>query len=461
MRESRCWWTSPSAGRRNTRLAQYRAQLERRVEERTVELSQANQKLRAEVEERHRIEGDLRAAKAAAEAANTAKSSFLANTSHEIRTPLTSILGYADLLADPALPEDRRDQYLEVLQQNAQHLLALIDDLLDLSRAEMGKVRLTFADHSPRGIAEEAVDLLRAWASEKALELTLECAAGLPQAVFTDGVRVRQILLNLLSNVIKFTPWGRVALLVSSRSSAPGNDIIEFRVTDTGIGVAGEHLGKVFEPFYQVEQGARKRFGGSGLGLAISRQLALQLGGTLRVDSTPGQGQQPSPSNFQSKPREEMSWSTQSRRINGRSVERSCWRKIIRAYGCSLTSTCGVRGPRCLQAADGARALELVQEMMARRDGSESRIDLALLDLHMPVMDGAESMRQMRAAGFTGPIVGLTADYAEKSAAEWLRDGWDAMAAKPIDRQAFIPLLARMLDAGKQKGTPAGLPINK
>jgi CheY-like chemotaxis protein len=367
---------------------------------------------------------------------------------------LTSILGYADLLTDPALPAKQRGQYLEVLQQNANHLLALIDDLLDLSRAEMGKVRLTFNDHSPRAIAEEAVELLRARAAEKALELTLNCAPDLPEVVHTDGVRVRQILLNLLSNAIKFTPWGRVSLGIASRAGRRNEPTIEFRVTDTGIGVAQEHLAKVFEPFYQIDQGARKRFGGSGLGLSISRQLALQMGGALRVESSPGKGStfilelpvkasQKSPPIVQA-PTVQPTLSGTILLAEDNPSVRLLVDEYLRRAGAAV-----------LMVSDGAQALEMMRKSMSEGEGRPGHIDLALLDLHMPEMDGAEAMRKMRAAGFPGPIVGLTADYTERSAAEWVRDGWDAMAAKPIDRQAFIPLLARMLDSHRKQDVPA------
>ncbi len=444
-------------------LDQYRSQLEQRVADRTTELSLANQKLRDEVEERHRIEADLRAATAAAEEANASKSTFLANTSHEIRTPLTSILGYADLLSDPALEADERVKYLDVLQKNAQHLLALIDDLLDLSQAEMGKVRVNFGDHSPREIAAQAVELLRPRAVEKSLELSLEFAGEIPAMIYTDGVRVRQVLLNLLSNAIKFTPRGRVTLKVTGEQSgdAPAAAFVSFEVTDTGIGLDAGHIERVFEPFYQVEQGATRRYGGSGLGLAISHELAGQLGGSLVVSSSPGKG------------------STFTLTLPATLGEIEAGEPVdhVPAASDGLSGT-------ILLAEDNANIRMLVQEYLRRagatvitsENGAEAvarvkqsleqhgpAIDLVLLDLHMPVLDGEQAMRQIRAAGFAGPIVGLTADHAERSTVEWSQEGWDAMAAKPIDRQAFIPLLARMLGEGAwgrdgQRGQEVGTP---
>ncbi|HEY4328627.1 MAG TPA: ATP-binding protein, partial [Phycisphaerae bacterium] len=272
-------------------LAQYRTQLEQRVTERTAELSQANRQLREEVRERQRIEDELRAATAEAEAANEAKSAFLANTSHEIRTPLTSILGYADLLAEETLSGTDRAKFLNVVKHNAQHLLGLIDDVLDLSRAEMGHARVSQERVSPREIALQTIEQLRPRAQEKSLNLCLNMADELPETIYTDGVRLRQILLNLLSNAIKFTQNGSVGLsLMIFHSELDADPTIRFDVADTGIGLSPEHLERVFEPFFQVEANHARRVGGFGLGLAISRQLAIRLGGLLSVKSLPGVG---------------------------------------------------------------------------------------------------------------------------------------------------------------------------
>jgi PAS domain S-box-containing protein len=445
-------------------LAQYRTQLEQRVAERTAELSRANDRLRGEVEERHRITEELRAAKTAADAANVSKSTFLANTSHEIRTPLTSILGYADLLADPQLSEGQRGKYLEVLQQNAQHLLSLIDDLLDLSRAEMGKVRVAFGAQSPREIADQAMELLRHRAAEKALAFALDCCDDVPEQFQTDGVRVRQILLNLLSNAIKFTARGKVTLTIRGvRPAGEGGDgaarVLRFEVADTGIGLDEAHVQRVFEPFYQVDQGATRRYGGSGLGLAISRQLAHQIGGSITVTSTLGAG-----STFVLElPVAPAAGRAGGGATGGAGEARGGGGRAMTIAGASILlaeDNPNIRllvdeylrraGARVVTVGDGAQA---VQRMQAGGAGG-GRFDLILLDLHMPHLGGLEAMRQIRAAGYGGPIIGLTADYANKSAAEWAADGWDAMAAKPIDRQAFIPLLADMLARGQKNDGP-------
>ncbi len=435
---------SPSANATSRSLALYRGQLEQRVEERTAELSRANVQLRREVSERQRIAEELRAATAAAEAANDAKSNFLANTSHEIRTPLTSILGYADLLAERQLEPHDHDRYVDIVRQNAQHLLALIDDLLDLSRAEMGKVRVTFGEESPREVAQQAVELLHPRAAEKELALILRIDPETPATIQTDGVRLRQILLNLVSNAIKFTPHGSVTLTLHRSPADEGKTMVRFDVTDTGIGMSPDNLQAIFEPFYQIDQSNTRRFGGFGLGLAISRQLAQQMGGELNVQSTPGSG------------------STFSLDLPVRHVEPSPPPKAISAASAPTLpahvliaeDTPNIRllvseyltraGASVTAVGNGAEAVGAIRQSLA--GGAAGRaFDLVILDLHMPVLDGAGAMKQIREAGFPGPVVGLTADYMEKSPDQWTREGWDAMAAKPIDRQAFIPLLARMI----------------
>lgn len=273
----------------------YRGRLEQNVQARTADILTANRRLQDQIDQRKGIEAELRSAKRASEEASIAKSTFLANTTHEIRTPLTSILGYADLLADRDLSADQRDRFVTIVRQNAAHLLTLIDDLLDLSRIETGNLRVTMADHSPLDIAENTLELLRPRAVQKGLTLTLNPHADIPDVLRTDGVRLRQVLLNLVNNAIKFTPTGTVSLVVrgieaSGNAATVDNGWVQFDVIDTGIGIAAEHLAQIFEPFYQVEHGENRRYAGTGLGLAISRRLIEQMGGTLTVSSQWGKG---------------------------------------------------------------------------------------------------------------------------------------------------------------------------
>jgi signal transduction histidine kinase/CheY-like chemotaxis protein len=418
------------------------------VEARTADLSSVNRHLQREVEERERIEGELRSAKLVAEKASAAKSAFLANTTHEIRTPLTSILGYADLLLDGGMTEEQRDRYVLVLRQNASHLLKMIDDLLDLSRIETGNLRLTLDDYSPMEIAEQTLELLRPRATEKGLILSLDLEGQLPSTVRTDGVRLRQVLLNLLSNAIKFTPSGRVALAVHGAGGEDGSGMrcLQFDVVDTGIGIEAEHRALIFEPFYQVEQGENRRHGGTGLGLAISRKLVEQMGGTLEVSSELGRG-----SVFKVRipvllPSKVSQQSTQmvhkESRIEGHVLlaeDNTNIRWLVEEYlrraGATVTAV-----------SDGIQAVEAARQAIE----GQRPFDLILLDISMPGMDGGEAMQRIREGGYTGPVVALTAHSASDEKACFDMPGWDAVAAKPINRHTFIPLIARLIDERRQ-----------
>ncbi|HVX86894.1 MAG TPA: ATP-binding protein [Phycisphaerae bacterium] len=438
-------------------LEEYRVSLERRVAERTAALSAANDRLRADAEERQRAEEQLRAAKESAERASEAKSVYLANTTHEIRTPLTSILGYVDLLMDDALPERQRRRYLEVVQQNAGHLLKLVDDLLDLTRAEMGKMMLTLETESTRDMAAQAIELVRPKAAEKNLELVLEIARNAPSLIHTDGVRLRQILLNLLANAIKFTPTGRVSLVVEaagqSGAAPPGADPtadptadpaahhVRFNISDTGIGIGAEFTRRIFEPFFQVDHGPSRRYRGFGLGLAISRELVERLGGAIRVTSMPGVGSTFSvelpvkidgAAPLRAASRDAASERLQARVLLAEDDANIRWlvEEYLRRAGAQVVSL-----------SDGASAVAQVQNELAQGPGP----GLVLIDIHMPAMDGIEVMRRLRSMGYRGPIVALTAHPQAEDRERWRAAGCDAVAGKPIDRATFIPMLARLL----------------
>ncbi|MGN6371314.1 MAG: ATP-binding protein [Phycisphaerae bacterium] len=427
-------------------LEEYRHRLEQRVQERTADLSAVNQHLQREIDERHKIEAELRAAKQLAEQASNAKSIFLANTTHEIRTPLTSILGYADLLVDPSLSEDQRAQYLTILRQNASHLLRMIDDLLDLSRIETGNLRLMLDDYSPLELAEQSLELLRPRAAEKGLSLSLAADGTLPEVIRTDGVRLRQVLLNLLSNAIKFTPTGAVSLTVSkihgNNANAPW---LQFTVADTGIGIPPEQHERIFEPFHQVEQSGNRRFGGAGLGLAISRKLVDQMGGTLELSSEPGRGSiftlkipsfAPASLVHAARPMVQRESRIEGRVLLAEDNPNIRWlvEEYLRRAGAAVTPV-----------SNGAQALAAIE-----RAAPAHPFDLVLLDINMPTMDGSEAMARIRTLGYAGPIVALTAHSSAEEQHRFLQAGWDAVAAKPINRHTFIPLIARLIEERRQ-----------
>jgi CheY-like chemotaxis protein len=315
----------------------------------------------------------------------------------------------------------------------------------------MGKMRVTFGAHAPREIARQAVELLRPRAQEKSLPLHLALAQDVPDEICTDGMRLRQILLNLLANAIKFTTQGSVGLSVHlGTPRTDGLSPLEFDVTDTGMGIAPEHLRRIFEPFYRVEQDTPRRVGGVGLGLAIARQLAIQMGGELTVKSTPGAGSAFTLTLPLKPPAAEPGTdlnTVPTAALAGRILlaeDTPNIRLLVKEY---LTRA----GARVTAVADGAAAVE---HMRQTTEGEP--FDLILLDLHMPLLDGPDTLRQIRALGYAGPIVGLTAGYSDKPDAQWTAEGWTAMAAKPIDRQTFIPLLAQLMGTHASPGVPPG-----
>ncbi len=238
-------------------------------------------------EVRARTERELTNAKLAAEAANRAKSEFLANMSHEIRTPLAVVLGFTDLLITRDRPRAEVLEHLRTIRRNADHLLNIINTILDLAKIEAEKFELELADCPPRQIVEEVASSLRVSANQKHLKLDVEFVDPLPTAIRTDAGRLRQILLNLVGNAIKFTHSGGVRITVSHHSGKNARGRLRFAVADTGIGLTAAEIGGLFQPFTQADMSDSRRFGGTGLGLAISQKLAGMLGGRIEVCSEP------------------------------------------------------------------------------------------------------------------------------------------------------------------------------
>jgi signal transduction histidine kinase len=258
--------------------------LEETVSARTVALAQANAKL---VE----VNRDLVAARDAANAASRAKTEFLANVSHEIRTPMTSILGFADLLSEPDCPTAERIDAVAMMRRNADQLLTMIDDIIDISKLETGKLAIEPRRFAPRELALEVTSLLHVRAEEKNLRLAVEFHSAIPGTIESDPQRLRQILLHLLGNAIKFTQTGEVRLAVKVVSPGPQPAAqIAFEVIDTGVGMSQEQLQNVFESFRQADMSAKRRFRGIGLGLAVALRLARMLGGDISATSQPGTG---------------------------------------------------------------------------------------------------------------------------------------------------------------------------
>ncbi len=423
------------------------AQLQLRLQ--TEALKQHQQKLEQTVEERT---GELRLAMNAAEAASTAKSSFLANMSHELRTPLNAILGYAQLFQrDEALPEEGKAR-AGIIRQSGEHLLMLINDILDIAKIEAGKIDIQSGEVRPGDLVKSVADMIAPRARAKDLAFGFEASDSLPDCVATDEKRLRQLLLNLLSNAVKFTDSGSVRL-----SAWHEDGTLVFLVTDTGIGIAPADLEAVFDPFHQVKPrqvpGRQSRGGtqneGTGLGLAISRSIAREMGGDLFVQSTPGKG-----SVFRLElPCVLMAPGIEPPTALAAPVTGICgsWRLLVaddRAENRTvLRDMLSPMGFEIIEAANGREAVALAEEHLP---------DLILMDLLMPEMNGIEATQRLKGEPATAgiPVVAVSASVYNQTQAESLCAGCTGFLAKPVNLDALIAILRERLELNwKAAGT--------
>jgi len=389
------------------------------------------------------------------------KSEFLANMSHEIRTPMTAILGFADELriALPVVGEnDSARVALETIQRNGEHLLSLINGILDLSKVEAGKLEMARTRFSPIELVADVMELFGPRAREKRLALGARCDGPVPETIHSDAVLLRQILINLLGNAVKFTSEGEVRVVVrlAAQDAAAGH-LLEIAVEDTGRGLDPEQQRIVFEPFTQVQSSSTREFSGTGLGLSLSRRLARLLGGDIEVASTPGRG------------------CCFSARIATGPLEgvRMCLPSEIDA----LVAAPSKRAPapaitlegRVLIAEDGADNQRLLGAILTRAgltvdvvENGEVALeralaawelgepfDVVLMDMQMPVLDGYQATQRLRDAGYPGPIVALTAHAMSGDREKCLRAGCDDYATKPVVRADLLACLEAQLAKGR------------
>jgi signal transduction histidine kinase/ActR/RegA family two-component response regulator len=429
------------------RLQESYASVERQVEQRT-------EQLQAEIAQRRQAEQDLRRAKEIAEAASQAKSDFLANMSHEIRTPMTAILGFADLLVEHGqqdeMPAERRDA-VDTIRRNGEYLLRLINDILDLSKIEAGKLTPERKACYPARLLAEVESLVRVRSAAKGLTLRVGFDGPMPETILSDPTRLRQILINLLGNAIKFTEVGTVEL--TARLISTGHEpSIEFDVTDTGLGMTGEQTERLFEPFSQADTSASRNYGGTGLGLAISKRLAQALGGdVILVASEPGHG-----SRFRvtlpTGPLENVRMVSQiahevrpdaAAPAGASEAELDC-RVLLAEDGPDnqrlVSHFLRKAGADVTIVENGKLALETA--LATRTQGPPFAV--ILMDMQMPVMNGYDATRALRDAGYDGPIVALTAHAMSGDRDTCLAAGCDEYVTKPVNRGELIALVQRI-----------------
>lgn len=400
-----------------------------------------------DVTERKHLELELGKARARAEAAASAKSSFLANMSHEIRTPMNGVLGFADLLLHSDLTEEQRRQ-AQLIVDSGKAMMRLLNDILDISKIEAGQMQIAPERVDLRHALRNCIKLIEPAAAQKGLRVRFDVEPELPQFVLIDGLRLRQVVLNLLGNAVKFTERGGISI-DARRGWHNGRANIEIMVADTGIGIAVDRQAAIFEQFVQAEESTARRFGGTGLGLAISSQLAQLMGGTLVLESEEGKG-----TRFTLRVPLELSDGDAKRaaavdRKEGRPERRL---RILLAedhdVNQELVNAMLARlGHESVTVADGAQALHAA--IAAAR--SDRPFDLVLMDMQMPVMDGLEATRAIRSAGLVAealPILALTANAYADDIAACLAAGMQAHVAKPVQLADLGAAIRRWTRAG-------------
>jgi signal transduction histidine kinase/DNA-binding response OmpR family regulator len=408
-------------------------------------------------EELQKLNTELGAAKDRAEAASRAKSNFLANMSHEIRTPMTAIVGYSDVMLEPNQTLSDRQDCLQIIRRNGRHLMALINDILDISKIEADKMTVERIPCDLPHLVIDVASLMRPKTVEKGLEFKVDFSGPIPQVVSTDALRLKQILVNLLGNAIKFTHKGRIELKVECEPTATSSEI-RFILSDSGIGMTPEQVARLFQPFNQADDSMTRKYGGTGLGLTISKRLAKLLGGDITLQTVQGIG------------------STFTVVIDGGSLEGTNMRTdvteaILSDVPAPVEEVVRLEG-RILLAEDGLDNQRLIS-MHLRKGGAEVTIadngriavdlmgqqpfDLIVMDMQMPELDGYGAASELRRRGFTIPIIALTAHAMAEDRARCLSAGCTDYLTKPIDKQQLLSTINAHLREVKKANAAAGI----
>lgn len=427
------------------------------VQRHGIELQEANNQLDEKVQTRTL---ELETALTRVEAASAAKTDFLANMSHEIRTPMTSIIGYSELLLSPDQTASEQLDCIQTIRRNGEHLLTIINDILDISKIESGKMTVERIKCDLIKLIADVTSIMRVRAESAGLTFEIDYLGPIPDSMITDPTRVKQILVNLIGNACKFTPeGGSIRLLIQYlQANADRKPMIQFNVIDTGIGISEENQAKLFKAFSQADETMARRFGGTGLGLAISKHFSEILGGGITLQSQEGAG-----STFtvtiESGPADEVMFHQNARDSHNKAMHQAqptfaqdraavqghvlvaedgldnqrLIRQLLRHYGCEVTIV-----------ENGQLAIDAAWD-----PSGNPAFDLILMDMQMPVLDGYSAVKQLREKGYEGPVVALTAHAMSSDRQRCLDTGCDDYTTKPINREHLLELLLRYLSEAR------------
>ena len=400
--------------------------------------------------ERHKLTAELSKSRIEANAASRAKSAMVGNISHEIRTPMTAVMGLCDLLLETKLDPEQA-HLLGMIRDNGEYLVEIVNDLLDLSKLEADHVQIKIKPFNLRGMLERLIELMKVRAFENSTELNLVVSESVPDAIESDPLRLRQIVLNLVSNAVKFCHKGLVTVNVDVELTPENGKMLKIEVIDTGVGIKQEELKMIFEPFVQAEnQGKARATGGTGLGLAICTRMTRLLGGQMSVESELGVGSKftvtvpckesqldrisaPQQPKELTMPVEDLVVGCRALIAEDTPATQFLLRRILELAGAEVTVV--------------SNGIELIETF----SGAPKDFDAVITDIQMPEMDGLEATSKLRDLGCEVPIVILTADVGSKTREESIQAGATNVLAKPIDRVELLRTMATFCDEARNR----------
>ncbi len=407
-----------------------------------IELYRQKKELKTQLDRITGLVGDLNLARIEAERANTSKTQFLANMSHEIRTPVGAILGFTDLIKNPSnTPEENRN-YAAIVDRNSQQLLRLIDDILDLSKVEAGKMTIENVEFSLVEMLADFNSVMALKAADRGIGFQFETETLIPDLICSDPGRLRQILTNIVGNAIKFTDNGHVELKVGF-----DNSILKFTIKDTGLGISKDQESRLFQSFSQADTSTTRKFGGTGLGLVLSRRLAETLGGKLEL--------------IESKENVGSIFCVEIHSLllpNAKLVEKEALSVVVSAPPELKQNNQVLRGLKVLLVEDSPDNQLLISFLLSKEgaqvkmvsDGAQGvelalneDFDVMLMDIQMPILDGHEAAKKLRLSKYNGPIIALTAHAMNEERVKCMASGFTEFLSKPIRRDLLIEMMSR------------------